>query len=81
MLKHLETKFTLTKGSLREKKEDGGEFGYFEGYASTFGNIDRTDDVVVSGAFHRCISKGKLIKMLWQHQRLVYAIHFSLMKP
>lgn len=42
----------------------------FEGYASTFGNVDRVRDVVIKGAFEQTIeedfSNGR-IKTLWQH--------------
>lgn len=43
----------------------------FEGYASTFGNVDRGNDVVQSGAFEKCIkeyaSKSQKMPVLWQH--------------
>lgn len=44
-----------------------------EGYASTFGNKDRVDDIVQPGAFKKTISerfddgRKKDIKVLWQH--------------
>lgn len=65
---HLEAKFELKKGSLREEKVNGADFAFFEGYASTFGNIDRTADIVMRGAFKRCLERNKTIKMLWQHK-------------
>lgn len=43
--------------------------GYFEGYASTFGNVDQGGDVVVKGAFANTL-KGKAaedIPILYQH--------------
>jgi len=40
----------------------------FEGYASTFNNIDFGDDVVVRGAFANSLSKNSQVPILWQHQ-------------
>lgn len=42
----------------------------FEGYASTFGNIDLVGDIVEKGAFKKTIQERlpkNLIKVLWQH--------------
>jgi HK97 family phage prohead protease len=47
--------------------------GEFEGYASTFGNVDQGGDVVEPGAFIEGIVKAKsdkrTIPMLWQHNQ------------
>jgi HK97 family phage prohead protease len=44
------------------------EAGEFEGYASTFGNVDRGGDVVEAGAFAKTLKKGaSKVKMLFQH--------------
>jgi HK97 family phage prohead protease len=47
--------------------------GIFEGYASTFGNIDQGGDTVVRGAFKDGLEQAKAearhIPMLWQHDR------------
>lgn len=47
------------------------DFFTFEGYASTFGNIDLGDDVVMPGAFEETIkeleAKGGNLPVLWQH--------------
>jgi HK97 family phage prohead protease len=47
--------------------------GIFEGYASTFGNIDQGGDTVVRGAFKDGLAQagaeGRHIPMLWQHDR------------
>lgn len=55
-----------------ETKEVGAS-GEFEGYASTFGNVDSGGDVVEPGAFIESIVKAKKerrnIPMLWQHNR------------
>jgi hypothetical protein len=42
----------------------------FEAYASTFGNIDSDNDVIMPGAFTKTIAEAfpaKRIKVLWQH--------------
>lgn len=50
-----------------------GAAGEFEGYASTFGNVDRGGDVVEPGAFIESVVKaksdGRTIPMLWQHDQ------------
>jgi HK97 family phage prohead protease len=47
------------------------ETGVFEGYASTFGNLDDGGDIVEPGAFTKTLAKHKREKtvplMLWQH--------------
>lgn len=40
---------------------------YFEGYASTFDNVDLGDDKVLKGAFEKSLSK-KIPKLMWQHK-------------
>jgi HK97 family phage prohead protease len=42
------------------------EEGMFEGYASTFGNTDVVDDIVMNGAFADSLKKREP-KVLWQH--------------
>lgn len=46
--------------------------GEFEGYLSTFGNIDYDDDVVVKGAFDKSLeqwrAKGQMPGLLWMHR-------------
>lgn len=53
------------------KQEDGTKEFEFEGYASTFGNVDKGRDVVVQGAFGKTITEfntgAKQIPILWQH--------------
>lgn len=50
-----------------------GDEGTFEGYASTFGNVDQGGDVVEPGAFIEGLVKakadGRAIPMLWQHKQ------------
>lgn len=56
-----------------ETKATDDKTGEFEGYASTFGNVDQGGDVVDPGAFIEGIVKakneGRNIPMLWQHDR------------
>ena len=65
----IEVPFAL---EMKELNADN-KFFQFEGYASTFGNIDRTDDVIVNGAFSKSIaqlqSDLKQLPILWQHDR------------
>lgn len=42
------------------------EEGYFEGYASIFGEVDQGRDATVKGAFRESLKK-RGVKMLWQH--------------
>ena len=44
------------------------EFFYFEGYASTFNDVDNHDDMVVRGAFVDSL-QIKMPVMLWQHDQ------------
>lgn len=45
--------------------------GVIEGYASTFGNVDKGGDKVMPGAFVESLAKarqtGRTVKMLWNH--------------
>jgi HK97 family phage prohead protease len=51
--------------------EDQDKFFVFAGYASTFGNIDRCDDIIEKGSFKACLEKLKAkdskLALLWQH--------------
>jgi hypothetical protein len=51
--------------SLHDDDEDD-KFFIFEGLASTFGNLDLVDDIVMPGAFKESIEK-QLPIILWQH--------------
>lgn len=46
---------------------DDGEFGYFKGYAITWGNIDRAREVAVKGCFADSLKENPRVKMQWQH--------------
>lgn len=63
--------FDLKK--ILDPEEDGPNIGVFEGFASTFGNVDRMDDIIVKGAFARTLSdhrdRDRQIRMLSQHDR------------
>lgn len=48
-------------------KEIDNEKGVFEGYASTFGNMDQVQDIIEQGAFTESLKK-RMPKVLWQHQ-------------
>jgi len=54
-----------------KQMEEDKEFYKFEGYASTFGNVDFGSDRVMTGAFKACIdrlkSEKKNLPVLWQH--------------
>lgn len=70
----IETKFLRVPFELKEFQDNENYFK-FSGYASTFNNVDRGDDVVLKGAFINTISrlmkknkKGKL-PLLWQHDK------------
>lgn len=47
-------------------EDDNDKFFIFEGFASTFGNLDLVDDIVLPGAFEESIEK-QLPVILWQH--------------
>jgi HK97 family phage prohead protease len=59
----------LEQKSFSFEVKDVTEQGVFEGYASTFGNVDLGGDKVVRGAFKRTLeaTKGK-VPVLWQHR-------------
>jgi len=52
-----------------ELKDDQIEIGAFDGYASTYGNIDSDGDIIVSGAFNESCQNKPIIKLLYQHDR------------
>ncbi|WP_205873462.1 HK97 family phage prohead protease [Mycobacterium camsae] len=49
-------------------KTAGLEEGTFEGFASTFGNIDYQGDRVMPGAFAKSIASGRTVPLLWMHR-------------
>jgi HK97 family phage prohead protease len=48
--------------------EDSGDYFIFEGYASTFGNVDLGNDIIARGAFANSLAKSAEVPVLWQHQ-------------
>ena len=50
---------------IKTLKEDNG---IFEGYASTFGNVDKGNDIVVNGAFKKSLRRRPYnkVKLLYQ---------------
>lgn len=65
----MQTKNFVTQIKNAETMSDdkGMEFGYFEGYASTFGNLDRDNDIMEKGCFKESLRSEGKIKLLWQH--------------
>lgn len=45
-----------------------GDYFTFEGYASTFGNLDYGNDVIVKGAFLKSLKETPEVPVLWQHR-------------
>jgi len=52
---------------IKAMSEEDNNF-VFEGYASTFGNVDLGEDVIVAGAFLKSLIKAPNVPILWQHQ-------------
>jgi HK97 family phage prohead protease len=52
---------------LKSIQEDE-EYFTFDGYASTFGNVDLGDDAIMKGAFLSSLTKNSSVPILWQHQ-------------
>jgi HK97 family phage prohead protease len=61
-----EMKHMIVPCNIELKQMDDPDFFFFEGYASTFGNLDRGDDIVMPGAFLKSITEMQP-KLLWQH--------------
>ena len=53
--------------SFRLKRSQVHEDGTFEGYLSTFNNIDSYGDVIRQGAFKKTLSERESFPLLWQH--------------
>ena len=49
-----------------EVKQEDSQYVYLEGFASTFGNLDRDGDIIVKGAFANTLTVRKP-KLLYQH--------------
>lgn len=56
-----------SKFELKSLSEPVSGFATFSGYASVFDYVDSQMDIVVKGAFTKCLEKRPNVKMLWQH--------------
>jgi len=68
--KQMTMKKIVVPFEVKEFKEDDDGFITFEGYASTYGNVDRGGDVVMSGAFDDTVKEyqgTEKLPILWQH--------------
>ena len=54
--------------------DEDPKFFFVEGYAATFGNIDRVGDIIMKGAFVKSLAEGKTIKSLFNHNSRDIAI-------
>lgn len=61
----METEYKTVNFEIKQKEEDENFF-FFSGYASTFGNVDRGNDIIEKGAFVETLS-NMMPKLLWQH--------------
>lgn len=65
---HLNVEFEVKNFGVKQvDDEDKPKVYEFEGYASTFGNVDLGRDIVMPGAFSDAVASQKQIPMLWQH--------------
>jgi HK97 family phage prohead protease len=51
-----------------EIKSFNSETGEFEGYASTYGNVDKGNDICVKGCFDETLSVKSFPALCWQHE-------------
>jgi HK97 family phage prohead protease len=70
---------TRVKSFMIEKAGESASY-HFQGYASTYGNVDRDMDVMEKGCFDETVSRKSTIPMLWNHWRneVIGKIHLSL---
>ena len=64
----LEQKFLKVPFEIKTIDNEDPDNFIFEGYASTFGNIDLGDDIVQLGAFQESLKLNPQVPILWQHQ-------------
>lgn len=68
LLKGTSSDSTIETKEFEFKLDDISDDGAFEGYASTFGNVDSYGDIVERGAFKKTIKESKgQVPILWQH--------------
>lgn len=59
---------TFEAKNVKEQVSDNGVvYGYFEGYAAAFGNLDGNYDVIEKGSFLNSLSGSKEFPLLFQH--------------
>lgn len=63
--------FKFETKEFKEETIDGLKIGVIKGYASTYDNIDKVDDIVKQGAFTETLTlqKDNVMKMLKNHNR------------
>ncbi len=61
-----EREYKVFAFEVKQINEDD-DFFTFEGFASTFGNIDLGDDIVQAGAFQESLKNAPNVPILWQH--------------
>lgn len=68
-MKTKEIPFKGNRGHVSLLTKQVTETGEFEGYASTYGNIDKGGDIAKAGCFDESLRKrpANKVKMLWQH--------------
>jgi len=64
--KKMTKQFLEVPFEIKSMHDEDEKFFVFEGLASTFGNVDLGDDVVVKGAFEKSL-KERTPVILWQH--------------
>ena len=52
-----------------EFKDDQIELGSFDGYASTYGNVDSDGDIIAKDAFRESSLNNPIVKLLYQHDK------------
>lgn len=57
---------TLNVPFVKQDLQEDDDYYTFTGYASTFGNLDLGNDIVMRGAFAKSLQE-RMPKMLWQH--------------
>ena len=75
-MEYKKVSFNITE--CKQTDENGNKIGTIKGFASTFGNIDRTNDIIDKGAFDKTIhvfkESGRPIRMLFNHKNQDFPI-------
>lgn len=64
---HENLSFSLEVKSSHEEDDEKGKFGFFEGFAATFSNIDLVNDRIEPGAFEDSLRDRPEMPLLFQH--------------